>query len=114
MAATFVKLDTKSWGVRCDFNIREGFVVDVKKKDGLTTSVRLGRLIESRGGVSLFEVKKPENTGYQVPSTKRNAETCEQCGCKTMSSKLGLDMHGIKGRVCEACAKLSPSDCSFA
>lgn len=112
MAATFTKLDTGAWGVRCDFNIRAGFVVEVKKKDGSMTSVRLGRLVESRGGVSVFEVKKPENTGYQIPGTKR-AETCAQCGRATMGSKVCLDIHGIKGRVCAACAKLSPSDRSF-
>lgn len=112
MAATFTKLKTGKWGVRVNFNACTGMVIDVTKKSGSATSVRLGRMIHSKGGVSIFEIKRPENNGYDVPKFPRYS-TCAQCGCKTDSTKLGLDIHGMKGRVCQECAKLAPADRSF-
>lgn len=41
MAATYVKLDTGSWGVRVDFKACEGMSIDVAKRDGSVSRARL-------------------------------------------------------------------------
>lgn len=115
MAATYVKLDTGSWGVRVDFKACEGMAIDVAKRDGSVSRARLGRMVQSRAGVSVFEIKKADTSAYHAMDVANapRAHTCEQCGKQGHEFKLALDINGIKGRVCPACAQLAAADRSF-
>ena len=69
MNATFTKLRDGSWGLRVNGSATLGDVVTVTKRSGERVQATVGRIVWSKGGVTLCEAGKAERR--QPPQPRR-------------------------------------------